>query len=144
MTMPSFAERTKISSILRGLMQGDGVHQEDKSVPVTSSVVTGKPLGRSVPILLDADERALRFIEESGAFTLEKSVGMYGDVIRLREKCSPEPRSDCSSDPQPTHSSASDLWRFLFAGALRRRGSGDGQASVERASRRASKPREEQ
>ncbi|RYH61842.1 hypothetical protein [uncultured Xylophilus sp.] len=85
MTTPSFAERTKISSILRELMQGDGVHEEGKSDPMTSSLVTDLP-GRPVPVLLEADERFLRIIEESGAFTLEKSAGMYGDVVRLRPK----------------------------------------------------------
>lgn len=85
MTTPSFAERTRISSILRELMQGDGVEEEEKSVPMTSSLVTDLP-GRPVPVLLEANERFLRIIEESGAFTHEKSIGMYAEVIRLRPR----------------------------------------------------------
>ena len=81
----SFAEKTRIGSILRELMQGDGVHEEDKSAPMISSLVTDLPC-RPVPVLLEVDERFLRIIEESGAFTHEKSIGMYGHVVRLRPK----------------------------------------------------------
>ncbi|MDO8742022.1 MAG: hypothetical protein Q7J45_00595 [bacterium] len=53
MTSLSFAEKTRIGSILRELMRGDGVHEEDKSAPMISSLVTD-PLG-DFPYPVDDD-----------------------------------------------------------------------------------------
>lgn len=77
--MPAFdfADRTRISSILARLFESD---------PVTSSLVTEKPPGRTVPVLTEADGKALDSIYLSGDFTIDKSAGMYAGVTRIRPR----------------------------------------------------------
>ena len=80
MTTPIFAERTRISSILRELMQGHGVHEEDKSVPVTSSLVTGKPPGNAPDPFSTLEDRVADLAARLGHDV--EAAQMYARITR--------------------------------------------------------------
>lgn len=54
--------------------------------PTTLKREEGSVTSRLPPTLSAEDIKALDCIRTSGAFTLEKSIGMYADVKRLRPK----------------------------------------------------------